>query len=402
MIKVEKIETYGWEAAVRGMRNPMNSWDKSDSEFEYQRYNSETEDFDCFPCVKIGENDLALMKKLAHAGSDHRKFLRQIMVSMDITAPLYWWKEMDQYRIGVTTNSCSTMHRLLSRPFEMSDFSFDKLPGFRNEVKQFRPQIEDVMVANELWIAYDDDYSISNYGRVKRNFKNHYRILSGSLHDDGYLFVTIHGVQHPVHRLVAKLHLPYTYDESKVVNHKDGNKQNNFSSNLEWVTQKENIAHSLSNGLQPNAITTYNGKFTESQRLEIKSLWDEGKMSKREIAKKFGVSHTCICDIINDKYKYVAKTNVYNDVAKPVVDLLNEFRDSWILCDNEEDKKAIWYAIIQLLPSSYNQLRTVTLNYEVLLNMYHARKDHKLDEWRKFCEVIAELPYFKDFIDKGD
>lgn len=384
MIKVEKIETYGWEAAVRGMRNPMNSWDKSDSYY------------DADGNYIIGENDLALMKKLAHAGSDHRKFLRQIMVSMDITAPLYWWKEMDQYRIGVTTNSCSTMHRLLSRPFEMSDFSFDKLPGFRNEVKQFRPQIEDVMVANELWIAYDDDYSISNYGRVKRNFKNHYRILSGSLHDDGYLFVTIHGVQHPVHRLVAKLHLPYTYDESKVVNHKDGNKQNNFSSNLEWVTQKENIAHSLTNGLQPNAITTYNGKFTESQRLEIKSLWDEGKMSKREIAKKFGVSHTCICDIINDKYKYVAKTNVYNDVAKPVVDLLNEFRDSWILCDNEEDKKAIWYAIIQLLPSSYNQLRTVTLNYEVLLNMYHARKDHKLDEWRKFCDVIAELPYFND------
>lgn len=402
MIKIDHVETYGWEASVRGMRNPMNSWDKSDSEFEYQRYNSETEDFDCFPCVKIGENDLALMKKLVHAGSDHRKFLRQIMVSMDITAPLYWWKEMDQYRIGVTTNSCSTMHRLLSRPFEMSDFSFDKLPGFRNEVKQFRPQIEDVMVANELWIAYDDDYSISNYGRVKRNFKNHYRILSGSLHDDGYLFVTIHGVQHPVHRLVAKLHLPYTYDESKVVNHKDGNKQNNFSSNLEWVTQKENIAHSLTNGLQPNAITTYNGKFTESQRLEIKSLWDEGKMSKREIAKKFGVSHTCICDIINDKYKYVAKTNVYNDVAKPVVDLLNEFRDSWILCDNEEDKKTIWYAIIQLLPSSYNQLRTVTMNYEVLLNIYRARKDHKLDEWRKFCEVIAELPYFKDFIDKGN
>ena len=393
MIKIENPRTYGWMSAVHGMRNPMNSWDKSDSYETHGEYGDQ---------FFFGENDLALAKKLTQAGPDHRKFLRQIFVSMDITAPLYWWKEMDQYRIGVTTNSCSTMHRLLSRPFEMSDFSFDKLPGFRNEVKQFRPQIEDVMVANELWIAYDDDYSISNYGRVKRNFKNHYRILSGSLHDDGYLFVTIHGVQHPVHRLVAKLHLPYTYDESKVVNHKDGNKQNNFSSNLEWVTQKENIAHSLSNGLQPNAITTYNGKFTESQRLEIKSLWDEGKMSKREIAKKFGVSHTCICDIINDKYKYVAKTNVYNDVAKPVVDLLNEFRDSWILCDNEEDKKAIWYAIIQLLPSSYNQLRTVTLNYEVLLNMYHARKDHKLDEWRKFCEVIAELPYFKDFIDKGD
>ena len=227
MIKVEKIETYGWEAAVRGMRNPMNSWDKSDSEFEYQRYNSETEDFDCFPCVKIGENDLALMKKLVRAGSDHRKFLRQIMVSMDITAPLYWWKEFDTYKVGTVANSCSTMHKIHAKEFTLDDFSHEHLI---------------------------DDEPIP--GRVYSPF--------------GMLDATINN--------------------------------------------------------------------------------------------------------------------------------LNKCREMFL---TTKDKRW-WYSMIQLLPSSYNQLRTVTLNYEVLLNMYHARKDHKLDEWRKFCEVIAELPYFKDFIDKGD
>ena len=218
MIKVEKIETYGWEAAVRGMRNPMNSWDKSDSEFEYQRYNSETEDFDCFPCVKIGENDLALMKKLVRAGSDHRKFLRQIMVSMDITAPLYWWKEFDTYKVGTVANSCSTMHKIHAKEFTLDDFSHEHLTS-------------------------------------------------------------------------------------------------HFKTDLECVVLSLNYARR---------------KFLETK------------------------------------------------------------------------DKDYWWQMIQLLPSSYNQLRTVTLTYENLLNMYRARKDHKLDEWRRFCEVIAELPYFKDFIDKGD
>jgi hypothetical protein len=218
MIKVEKIETYGWEAAVRGMRNPMNSWDKSDSEFEYQRYNSETEDFDCFPCVKIGENDLALMKKLVHAGPDHRKFLRQIMVSMDITAPLYWWKEFDTYKVGTVANSCSTMHKIHDKEFTREDFSFEHT---------------DAMCA--------------------------------------------------------------------------------------WHIES-------------------------------------------------------------------------------ILNVLNTSREKFL----ETKDKGYWWNMIQFLPSSYNQLRTITMNYEVLLNMYRARKDHKLDEWRKFCEVVAELPYFKDFIDKGD
>ena len=207
MIKIEKIETYGWEAAIRGMRNPMNSWDKSDSHFEWGG-----KDF------SIGEADLALMKKLVHAGSDHRKFLRQIMVSMDITAPLYWWKEFDTYKVGTVANSCSTMHKIHAKEFTLDDFSHEHLTS-------------------------------------------------------------------------------------------------HFKTDLECVVLSLNYARR---------------KFLETK------------------------------------------------------------------------DKDYWWQMIQLLPSSYNQLRTVTLTYENLLNMYRARKDHKLDEWRRFCEVIAELPYFKDFIDKGD
>ena len=218
MIKIEKPRTYGWMAAVRGMRNPMNSWDKSDSCETHGAYGDQ---------FSFGENDLALAKKLTQAGPDHRKFLRQIFVSMDITAPLYWWKEYDTYKVGTAANSCSTMHKIHAKEFTLDDFSHEHLI---------------------------DDEPIP--GRVYSPF--------------GMLDATINN--------------------------------------------------------------------------------------------------------------------------------LNKCREMFL---TTKDKRW-WYSMIQLLPSSYNQLRTVTLNYEVLLNMYHARKDHKLDEWRKFCEVIAKLPYFKDFIDKGD
>lgn len=115
MIKVENIETWGFKHAIRGMRNPLNSWNKSDS----------TED-------KIGKNDLDLMKRLYKAGTEHRKYLRQIFVSMDITAPLYWWKEMETYRINVTSNSCSTMHKIHSEEITVSDFSFENFDLGKN------------------------------------------------------------------------------------------------------------------------------------------------------------------------------------------------------------------------------------------------------------------------------
>ena len=200
----------------------------------------------------------------------------------------------------------------------------------------------------------------------------------------------------PVHRLVAAAFCQRKNDvDTNVVNHKDGNKMNNASFNLEWTTQSKNIQHSHDNHLQPKGLSTYGGKFSPEQRNEIKALWDNGKISSREIAKQYGVSHTCINDILNDKYKYIDKVNVFEEVARSLVDTLNELRDSWFAEENPERKKQIWYTILQLLPESYNQRRTVQMNYAVALNMYHARKNHKLDEWHVLCDKIKDLPYFE-------
>lgn len=225
MIKLEKTDVFGWESAIRGMRNPMNSWDKSDSHGECP--DEMTERWCGEP--RLGENDLKLMKSLSKAGSDHAKFLRMINVTVDITAPLYWWKEFDTYKVGTVANSCSTMHKLTAKEFELSDFSVEHLtPG----------AIEAVM-------------------------KPIVSILNGTR--DAYL---------------------------------------NFD------------------------------KYNE----EDPDGWDEG-----------------------------------------------------ITCE-----KDLWWQMIQMLPSSYNQKRTVQLNYQVLKSMYFARKNHKLDEWVEFCKWIKELPYFKE------
>ena len=137
MIKLERTETHGWEAAVRGMRNPLNSWEKSDSHYCWDLTHNTC---GCFNCELksdndvchaekfwIGENDLTLMKKLAASGNDHGKFLRMITVMVDITAPLYWWKEFDTYKVGTVANSCSTMHKIQSKEFTLEDFSVEHL-----------------------------------------------------------------------------------------------------------------------------------------------------------------------------------------------------------------------------------------------------------------------------------
>ena len=134
MIKFENTEVFNFDGAIRGMRNPLNSWDKSDSDFSpctitgsYQCSDCQYKNVDTGTRVHIGADDLELMKKLIKAGSDHRKFMRQIIVSVDITAPLYWWKEFDTYKVGTVANSCSTMHKIASKPIELSDFSIDNL-----------------------------------------------------------------------------------------------------------------------------------------------------------------------------------------------------------------------------------------------------------------------------------
>ena len=203
MITIERVSVMNLENAIRGARNPMNSWAKMDSSYDSQGN------------YLLGENDLDLAKRLAHAGSDHRKFLRQIFVSVDVTAPLYWWKEFDTYKVGTVANSCSTMHKIHSKGFERADFSHDRL-------------------------------------------------------DEGGLRM--------------------------------------LDATIEYL---------------------------ESER-----------------------------------QKFVA---------------------------DKSDRQS-WHNMIQMLPSSYNQMRTVTLNYENLINIYYARRNHKLAEWHTVCEWIESLPYAKELI----
>ena len=219
MLKIENFEVLGWEHAIRGMRNPMNSWDKSDSEFYGDPWSCQSgvggcSNFGSCACY-IGKNDLDLMTRLRNAGTDHRKFMRMITVYLDITAPLYWWKEFDTYKVGTVANSCSTMHKIHAKEFTLEDFSCEHL-----------------------------------------------------------------------------------------------------------------TAESITFGLEP------------------------------------------------------------------IIDILNKNRELYLQWKNiDEEKKTLWWQMIQLLPSSYNQKRTVMLNYEILANIYKSRRNHKLDEWHTFCDWVSELPY---------
>lgn len=208
MLKVENVEVLGWEHAIRGMRNPKNSWAKSDSGPECP-YGKEKCCGECQQNFCIGPNDKQLMMALRNAGTDHRKFMRMITVYLDITAPLYWWKEFDTYKVGTVANSCSTMHKITDKPFELDDFSHEHL-GFQSV-----------------------------------------RVL------------------------------------------------------------------------------------------------------------------------------------------KDTIKVMNDFREEFI----KDHEKENWWQLIQLLPSSYNQKRTVMLNYEVLANIYKSRRHHKLDEWHTLCDQIESLPY---------
>ena len=217
MLKIENFEVIGWVHAIRGMRNPMNSWEKSDSNFF-----DDSEGHVCNICqgrgsmslIEIGPNDYALMKNLRNAGTDHRKFMRMITVYLDITGPLYWWKEFDTYRVGVEKNSCSTMHKIHAKEFTLDDFSTEHL-----------------------------------YPEVREAFEN------------------------------------------------------------------------------------------------------------------------------------------------TIIKYLNEARKTYNFLSDTPSKKDAWWQMIQILPSSYNQKRTVMLNYEVLANIYKSRRNHKLDEWHTLCDWIERLPY---------
>lgn len=412
MIKIEKTNIFGWEDAIRGMRNPMNSWNRSDS--GYCNILSKLNKAGCEICpIKdsnpstcydknpyiIGPNDFDLMKRLRNAGTDHRKFMRMIAVYVDITAPDYWFSEFDTYKIGTVANSTSTMHKIMSKPFTPDMFSVEKLRGYKKVVEYIPNEIDE---DTEEWKSWEANplYEVSNQGRIKRkqyksSNNNVYkeRILCGSKHDDGYIIVNIlmqdgSRKQIPKHRIVAEVFIPNP-ERKPEVNHIDGNKMNNNVSNLEWFTSSENEKHAYEEYLQPHNIYTYKGKLTKEQRDEIIKRYNTTDVSKRQLAKEYDVSHTTICSITNNKYNYGdGYKNEYQEFIK-LINELNELRDEWLITKDKD----VWYEIIQKLPRSYNYTRTVMMNYEVLANIYKSRKNHKLDEWREFCEWIETLPY---------
>ena len=244
MIKVENIEGHGFEAAVRGMRNPLNSWEKSDSRFRLRwierhdcyegcnilgdRVEATINEAYCTDCI-IGPDDLDLMKRLYKAGPEHRKFLRMIVVTMDITAPLYWWKEFDTYKVGTVANSCSTMHKIAEKEFTLDDFSHEHLTFFSRNV--INATIKEMNIYRKWYIDYDS--------------------------------------------------------------------------------------------------------YNDDDRMELDSI---------------GV----------------------------------------------HSKKECWWQLIQLLPSSYNQRRTVQMSYENVVTIMKQRKGHKLDEWNELIEIFKEFPGIKE------
>ena len=245
------------------------------------------------------------------------------------------------------------------------------------------------------------DYDVSEFGTVY-SWKSGERVpLKQKVDIDGYKTVGLYedGVckRIKVHRLVANAFLDKT-DGKNCVNHIDGNKWNNSKTNLEWCTRSENSKHASENGLLVYGSKQRLGKakqrrLTREQVSTIKELYFSDGVSQRQLGKMFDCDHSVISEIVTGKiYKDIELYPL--ELLEQTVNKLNSLRDSYL----ETSDKHYWYSMIQLLPSSYNQKRTVMLNYEVLHNMYHARKNHKLDEWRKLCAWVETLPYAKDLI----
>ena len=385
MIKIENVvlpSLAQWESVIIGMRNPMNSWEKSDTVYEGN-----------YP--KIGSNDLSLMERLRAAGHDHSKFMRMIPVYADVIQPLYWWKEFDTYKVGTVVNSCSTMHKIAAKEFTLDDFSHEHLISEYNIPNYFVPD-HDVEKAEIRCISDFPDYEVSEYGDVY-SLKTGKRVLLKQQTDiDGYKVIGLYkeGIckRQKVHRLVADALLDKV-EGKDYVNHKDGNKWNNSKTNLEWCTRQENSKHASENGLLVYGSKQKIGKakkrrFTDEQIAMIKKLYFSDKMSQRKIGEMFGCDHSVISEIVNEKiYKKIELKPL--ECLEQIIETLNDLREKYL----ETNDKELWYSMIQLLPSSYNQRRTIFLNYEVLANMYHSRKNHKLDEWRTFCKWIETLPF---------
>jgi len=397
LIKVENIEVFNFENSFRGLRNPLESWDKSDSHWGW---NSSGKYF------VIGEEDMKLALKLIKAGSEHSKFTRQIFVSMDITAPRSWWIEADTYKIGTTANSTSTMHNIHKKPFTLEDFSIDEIKKYQNEYIPINNN-------NEIWKdieGYEGSYQISNTGRIKSCereieksdgviIKRKERYLH-PVNDEGYMKISLskNGIRkkYSLHRLLAIAFIE-NKNNYEIVNHKDGIKLNNNLDNLEWCTCSFNVQHAWNNELNNNSNyrrfkNGYSRRKFNEDTMELIKIEHSNGIAYKELAEKYNCGITTIHRIVNNilyKNDFIDLNNNSLDGIKIVIDILNDLRELYI----ETNDKKYWRQIIELLPQSYNQKRTWTSNYQGLRNMYFQRRNHKLQEWKDFCDVIKGLPY---------
>ena len=417
MIKIENTDVHGFEAAIRGMRNPMNSLEKSDS--EYKLTNPEDVEFgynDNWNFV-IGENDLSLMKQLVKAGSDHSKFMRMITVSCDITAPQFWVAELDTYKIATVRNSCSFQHKGVSKPFSIRDFSvsseiYDILDPIRGKREHSLVYPQCKSDEFKIYVVGDREYKVYKNGKVfacafervheKDNRVRHFkeREVMPSKTAAGYYEMNIGGRKYLekwlLHSLVAEVWMSDSYFSGAEINHKDGNKGNNAVENLEWCTHSENEIHKHKNGLDGRTLHTdyiawKNGKkYDNSERRLILEDRKAG-MTYRDISEKHGISLSGTFAICNHHGCENARLFELAEMWESVIGELNRLRELYLATGDY----SYFIDIRQLIPMGYNYRFTWQANYAVLRNIYHARKNHKLDEWREFCAFVESLPYSK-------
>lgn len=406
MIKFENTEICGIGHAIRGMRNAMNSWDKSDSYVD-ERYNT----------AHIGENDKALMKRLFNAGTDHRKYLRMITVYADITAPLYWVAEHDTYKIGTVRNSCSFMHKGLSKPFEINDFSVDddRIYYLLNDIKTEKVDV--------IYPYETDEYRLhtTNTGRKYKIFKNG-RVVSCAfekndnykngrlrhfpekecipyMRRDGYYQLNIGGrggERWLLHRLIASTWIDNN-NNLETVNHINGNKRDNSVENLEWASRTENIKMAFEQGLMDkNKFHSQYYKWknahkycTPTQKSRIVSEFKGGTKSLDEIMLMNNIREKTIQNMVYQKQCENAELFFYTYYWECAIKTLNILRDEYLKTKDNNT----FHLIRQMLPQGYNVKYTWCANYEVLANIYKSRQGHKLKEWHEFIEWIEGLPY---------
>ena len=420
MLKFENTNVMNFDGALRGMRNPLNSWDKADSYWTYieDPDTLQTAEFEFF----AGENDLDLAKRLCNAGSaDHRKFLRQIMVCVDITAPLYWVAEHDTYKVSTVRNSCSFMHKGVSKPFEINDFTVqdERVYYLLNPIEKEIYPLTYPYETDEFKIFTTEngrEYKVYRNGRIvacefsytdcygsgrTRTFKE--KECKPSPNKNGYYEVHLgggHGENWLVHRLVATVFLdnPGNLD---TVNHSNGNKGDNSVENLEWCSRSENIKKGFDDGLfEPNKLhLAYNswkkGHVVVPPHIKMMITNEHANgVERKQLMDKYDLSQSTLNNIlyVQPCENHELFTEAYH--WEMIIDYLNKLR-AWYLETKDEN---VFKTIRQLLPQGYNTLYTWTANYEVLRNIYHSRKNHRLNEWHDFCHWIESLPYAQELI----